>query len=66
MTDADRKEAFDLIQQLRGNLMERDAITPADLTPPPSRTAVRPAPSRRETNAWSSCRPLPSRTRLTN
>ena len=33
MTDADRKDAFDLIQQLRGNLMERDAITPADLTP---------------------------------
>ena len=33
MTHADRKEAFDLIQQLRGDLMERDAITPADLTP---------------------------------
>ena len=38
MTDADRKEAFDLIQQLRGNLMERDAITPADLTPAARRT----------------------------
>ena len=33
MTPADRRDAFDLIQQLRGNLMERDAITPADLTP---------------------------------
>ena len=38
MTDADRKEAFDLIQQLRGNLMERDTITPADLTPAARRT----------------------------
>ena len=66
MTAADRKEAFDLIQQLRGNLMERDAITPADLTPAASRTAVRPAPSRRETNAWSSCRLSPLNTRLTN
>ena len=60
MTDADRKDAFDLIQQLRGNLMERDTITPADLTPAARR------PSRRETNAWSSCRPSPSNTRLTN
>ena len=32
MTHTDRKEAFDLIQQLRGDLMEHDAITPADLT----------------------------------
>ena len=38
MTDADRKDAFDLIQQLRGNLMARDAITPADLTPAARRT----------------------------
>lgn len=33
MTDADRKDAFDLIQQLRGELMLRDKITPADLMP---------------------------------
>ena len=38
MTPADRRDAFDLIQQLRGNLMERDAITPADLTPAARRT----------------------------
>ena len=43
MSDTDRKEAFDLIQQLRGDLMERDAITPADLTPAakPNRSSAR-------------------------
>ena len=33
MTPADRRDAFDLIQQLRGELMLRDTITPADLMP---------------------------------
>ena len=42
MTDADRKDAFDLIQQLRGELMLRDAITPADLTPAARRTIETP------------------------
>ena len=38
MTDIDRRDAFDLIQQLRGNLLERDTITPADLTAAARRT----------------------------
>jgi hypothetical protein len=38
MSDADRKDAFDLIQQLRAELMPRDQITRADLTPTARRT----------------------------
>ena len=45
MTDADRKDAFDLIQQLRGNLMHRDTITPADLTPAARRRIETPKPT---------------------
>ena len=42
MTDADRKDAFDLIQQLRAELMLRDEITPAALTPAARRTIETP------------------------
>jgi hypothetical protein len=42
MTDADRKDAFDLIQQIRAELLLRDQITRADLAPAARRTVETP------------------------